>query len=143
MIRILIIPSSNNPWGLGSIHRAQILLKRFELGVAKRAKWAAILALASSHLIRADETVPEVCFRVELNVMNHTIVEGIPEVAHPAGSGAGHAKVVTIAGEIGLTGHTDGDIVRDMMHGVTCTTVVTIDFYQTASALWLPLLGHG
>ena len=143
MTRILIIPTSNNPWGLGSIHRAQILFKPFELGVAKRAKWAAILTFASSHLIRTDETVPEVRFYVELNVMNHTTVEGIPEVAHPARLGAGHAKVVMIAGEIGLTGHTDGDIVRDMMHGVTCPTVVTKDFYSTVYALCLPLLGHG
>lgn len=36
-------------------------------------------------------------------------------VAHTSRLGAGHAEVVTIAGEVGLTGHTDGDIVGDVM----------------------------
>ena len=70
----------------------------------------------------------EIGFGIELYEMHHAVVEAIPEVAGSTALGAGHAEVVDVAGEIGLTGHADADIVSDVLDMVSGTTVVAVCF---------------
>ena len=66
----------------------------------------------------------QVRFRVELNVVNHTMVKRVPKVTGTLGLCAWHAEVILEAGEIRLARQTDGYGITYVMHFVCCTAVI-------------------
>ena len=66
----------------------------------------------------------QVRLRVELDVVDHAMVKRVPKVTGTPGLCAWHAEVIFEAGEIRLTGQTDGYGITYVMHFIRCTAIV-------------------
>lgn len=75
---------------------------------------------------------------VELYVVNHAVVERVPEISGAVGFDRRHAEVVDISSEVGLSGDTDGYIVGDIMCRVGSPSIVTVRLViSRADHIWL------
>jgi hypothetical protein len=140
--------TNDDPRGLAAVNRRQVLLKPVGLRILQCGERTSILALTATRLVGGDDAVAQVGLRVQLDVVDHTVVERVPEVAQSLGLRARHPEVVDVAGEVGLAGHADTLRVSDVVCFVRGTAVVTCDrlvgrgsaesqrYIQLAS--WLP-----
>jgi hypothetical protein len=72
------VAASNNPRGLLSVNRGEILLQPLKLG-AVWCEWAGVLSARTTWKIRC---VGEVGLRVELDVVDHSVVPRVPKVSN-------------------------------------------------------------
>lgn len=66
----------------------------------------------------------EVGLGIDLDIVDHSVIERVPEVAKAVGFLARHPEVVPIAGEVCLARHADGHGVCDVVGLVRGSAVV-------------------
>lgn len=118
------LPTNNNPWRLLSVNRGQVCLQPVYLSILVAAKRSTIFHIAATWRIGANQSMAQVRLRVELDVVDHAMVKRVPKVTGTLGLCAWHAEVIFEAGEIRLTGQTDGYGITYVMHFIRCTAIV-------------------
>lgn len=81
------VAGCDDPWGLLTVHRGEVLLQPLELG-AGGGEGAGVLGARAAWEIGC---VGEVGFGVELDEVDHSVVPRVPEVFDTAGLGSRHA----------------------------------------------------
>ena len=69
------------PRGHTSVHRLEILLQPIQLRVSDGTEWPAVFPFTSSRLIRRDQAMSKVGLGINMHIMSHSGIEGIPEVS--------------------------------------------------------------
>jgi hypothetical protein len=76
--------TDDNPGCLVSVNSSQVLLKPSHLGIHDAVEWSSIHSFTSTGLIRSNQSMAEVSFGVDLDIMNHAVVKRVPEVPKAA-----------------------------------------------------------
>lgn len=127
------VTGNNNPRGLGTVNRLQVVLKPIILLVGVRAERSGVLITISLGLIRSDQSITQISFGVELNKVGHTIVERVPHVVLTTRLNIRHLEVVNVSGEVRLAGHANLRSVGNVVGLVSNLTVVTVGLVVTGS----------
>lgn len=118
------ILTDDDPGCLAPVNGGQVLLQPVQLGISNVAERTAVFALAATGLIRASESMSEVGLCVNLDIVDHSVIEGVPEVSQAIGFSAWHPEVVPVAGEVRLARHADGHGICDVVGLVGRSAIV-------------------
>lgn len=124
------VSGNDNPRGLGSVHVGKIVRQPVDL-LVHEAEGTSVFC-ASHWLIRANQAVAKISFRVNLNEMDHATVIREPKVFIASRLIAWHTEVVPESSEVHLARHTDLGAIRPV------AAIVTISFMVSrTNHVWL------